>query len=71
MYSKLDVIANISDGCKSVFLEHYPQFNDKAVIVENILSKELIVGLSEKFDVDIEMPLDNSLKLLSIGRFGR
>ena len=71
IYSKLDIIANISDGCKSAFLEHYPQFDKKAVIVENILSKELIVSLSKKFDVDVEMPIDDSLKLLSIGRFAR
>jgi glycosyltransferase involved in cell wall biosynthesis len=70
VYSKLDYIVNVSEECHNVFLKHYPQFTDKAMVVENILSSKVVKQQSYETDVSSEMPDENGyLKLLSIGRF--
>lgn len=68
MWSKLDYIVNVSESCKKVFDEYYPELESKSIVLENILSSEYIHKQSEAFDVEDEMP-DNGVKLLSIGRF--
>jgi glycosyltransferase involved in cell wall biosynthesis len=70
MYAKLDYIANVSKDCNEVFLENYPEFYDKSFVIENILSKKIILKQAEEFQVDNEIFNDNSIKILSIGRFG-
>ncbi|WP_442594309.1 glycosyltransferase [Neobacillus sp. D3-1R] len=70
VYSKLDYIVNVSAECHNVFLKHYPQFTDKAIVVENILSSKVVKQQSCETDVSSEMPDEKEyLKLLSIGRF--
>lgn len=72
VYDKLDYIINVSDDCQKVFLEHYPQFKEKAVVIENILSQQLIEEQAKEFLVEKEMPkLATCINILSIGRFGR
>lgn len=69
-YSKLDWIVNVSDECRNVFLNYYPQFVDKAIVIENILPTTIIHQKSEKFSVGLEMrTVQNEHKLLSVGRF--
>ena len=71
VYSKLDHIVNVSEDSQRVFLKHYPQLKEKAIVIENILSVQLIEEQSEEFNVEKEMPKINDCKrLLSIGRFG-
>jgi glycosyltransferase involved in cell wall biosynthesis len=71
VYSQLDYIVNVSDECQSVFINHYPQFIDKAIVVENILSTKVVRNQSCEIDVSNEMPTDKEfINLLSIGRFG-
>ena len=70
IFSKLDYVANVSKDCNDVFLDHYPEFNVKSFVIENILSKQIILKQAEEFQVDDEILNDNSIKILSIGRFG-
>lgn len=68
-YARMDYIAAVSDQCAESFLSLFPQFKNRVITVENILSKEFIFSEAEKIDVSREMPNDGSFKLLSIGRF--
>ena len=70
IYNQLDFIINVSNDCKKVFLEHHPEMYQKAMVLENILSKNIIMEQSNEFSVEKEMPNDDSLKILSIDRFG-
>ena len=70
-FSDLDYIINVSDDCNNVFLKYYPQLIKKAVVIENILSENLIRKQADEFTVDSEMPDNGTIKILSIGRFGR
>lgn len=71
-YSQLDYIVNVSDDCQKVFLEHYPQFSKKTVVVENILSPQFVEEQAKQFTVGQEMPREHGcINILSIGRFGR
>ena len=56
IYSKLDFIVNVSEDCNRVFLKHYPELFPKAIVVENILSKKMIVMQSNAFCPNSEMP---------------
>ena len=68
MWDKYDYIASISDSVTESFLKVFPSLASKIVLIENILSKSLVctdaVG-----EVSSEMPDDNTIHLLSIGRF--
>ena len=66
IYSKLQYIVSVSDTCKSQFLEIYPNFNKKAITLENVLSKGLLLqqSLDRINDYDFF-----GIKILSIGRF--
>lgn len=68
-YAKVDYIAAVSDQCAASFIELFPQFANKVITVENVLSKEFIVREADKQDVSDEMPDDGSVRLLSVGRF--
>lgn len=68
-YARVDYIAAVSDQCAETFVSLFPQFEDRVITVENILSKEFILSEAEKLDASSEMPNDGSIKLLSVGRF--
>ena len=68
-YARMDYIAAVSDQCAESFLSLFPQFIDKMITVENILSKEFILSEADKENVSDEMTTDGSIKILSIGRF--
>lgn len=69
MWEKYDYIASISDNVTEAFLKKFPSLKDKIVLIENINSPRFIKQQAELMNVSDEMPNDNSIKLLSIGRF--
>ena len=67
VYEKIDYIVNVSDACTDIFKKFYPQFRDKAITIENILAKRMIL---KEADAQIEdASFDRRPVLLSIGRF--
>lgn len=68
MWSKFDNIVSISDDVTKAFLSTFPSLENKIVKIENILSKDFIEEQADLFNVKNEMT-DDSVKLLSIGRF--
>ena len=68
MWLQYDYIVSISDDVTVTFLKKFPSLENKIVLIENILPKTFIDEQAELFDVKNEMP-DDSIKLLSIGRF--
>ena len=67
VYEKIDYIVNVSDACTDIFKRFYPQFRDKAITIENILAKRMIL---KEADAQIEdASFDRWPVLLSIGRF--
>lgn len=68
MWSKFDNIVSISDDVTMAFLSTFPSLENKIVKIENILSKDFIEKQADLFNVKNEMT-DDSVKLLSIGRF--
>lgn len=67
VYRNVDYIVNVSDACTNVFVKHYPQFQEKAITIENILAKDFIYKAAEENAADI--CLDGEPCILSIGRF--
>ena len=68
MWSKFDYIASISDSVTESFIQTFPSLASKIVLIENILSKALVHS-DTQHDISCEMPADDSIRLLSIGRF--
>lgn len=68
VYSKIDYIVSVSEDCNKQVLNIYPELKNKAIVIENILSKELIYKLSEE-TIDDMTVAPNEVLLLSIGRF--
>jgi glycosyltransferase involved in cell wall biosynthesis len=70
MWDKLDYIAAVSNECRESFLERFPQFLRKTIVIENILSSEFVRQQAKEFDCDREMPPEAGLtRILSVGRF--
>ena len=69
LYQKLDFVVSVSETCTGQLLKSYPELQEKAIMIENVLSKRLIELQAETSDVTAEMLNDGSIKLLSIGRF--
>lgn len=69
LHQKLDFIVSVSESCTGQLLKSYPGLKEKAITIENVLSKRLMELQANVFTVENEMPSDGSIKLLSIGRF--
>lgn len=69
MWSNLDYIVTISEGCKEKFDKFYPELSDKTIVIENILSENFIVTQSKKYDEKDSFFNSNCIKALSVGRF--
>ena len=69
MWFKCDYAVNVSECCKEAFDEKHLYMKNKSIIIENILSKELLKKRADMFDAESEMLQDGSVRLLSIGRF--
>lgn len=69
-YDKVDKIVAVSEQCKQVFIKLFPQFENKTVVIENILSKSYIYQQAQHTVDMIQSEQDTERKiLLSIGRF--
>lgn len=69
MWGELNGIVHISYTCKEKFDERYPQYTDKSIVVENILSKQFIELRSQETSEMSEMNQNGTTKILSVGRF--
>ena len=69
MWSPYDYIASISEAVTINFLKKFPVFKDKVIEIPNVLPVKLINKQAEELDVSNEMIDDESIKLLSIGRY--
>lgn len=68
MYGAVDWIVNVSDDCKRMFDAYYPEYEEKSIVVENILNSSLVQKLADSPE---PIPFkNNKINLLSIGRFG-
>lgn len=68
VWSQYDYIASISDEVTKAFLKPFPTLKDKIILIENILSKDLI--LQRATEENISLPKENGrINFLSIGRF--
>ena len=69
MWSAYDYIASISPNCTAAFCGVFPSLRDKIVEIENIQSPAFIRAQAALFEPADEMPVDGSIRLLSVGRF--
>lgn len=69
MWNKYDRIVAISNSAKTAFESVFPSLSPKVAVIENILSKELIMQFATAENVESRMSKDGSIKILSIGRF--
>lgn len=69
MWDGLDYIVLVSDSCKIQFNRVHPLLTKKTIVIENVLSKKFINQQSNVFYQENEMNKDDSIKLLSIGRY--
>lgn len=68
LFNKIDKIINVSEDCKRIFENFYPELRSKSIVIENILNQRLIQKLANESETpEFE---NNNIKLLSIGRFG-
>lgn len=69
MWEKCDYAVNVSDSCKVNFDKAHKWMLHKSLVIENILSKSFLNQQAEAFTVNLEMPKNKSMRLLSVGRF--
>lgn len=67
VYKNVDYIVNVSEACTKVFTRNYPQFENKAITIENVLAAKFI--FKEAAEPVDDIVTDKWPKLLSIGRF--
>ena len=68
MWSKLDYIVNVSAECEKSFLEIFPEFKSKCIVLENILSAEFIKNESKE-DIDNQISNNSEINICTVGRF--
>lgn len=69
-YNKVDKIVAVSEQCKQVFINLFPKFENKTVVIENILSKSYIYKQAQQTIDKLQLVQKSEGKiLLSIGRF--
>lgn len=70
VWSAYDYIVSISEEVTNAFLTKFKELKEKIVLIENIVSKELIQKQANEINVDDEIKTEaGCTKLLSIGRF--
>lgn len=67
VWSAYDAIASISDDVSSSFVKTFPALAERVLLIENILSADLVRGRAGEADVSAEF--DGKVNLLSIGRY--
>lgn len=68
-YARVDYIAGVSGECCESFRKLFPEFSNKVLTIQNILSDTFIKRQAQLLDVSDEMQENDVVKLLSIGRF--
>lgn len=69
MWAAYDYIASISETVSMNFEAVFPDLKEKIVLIENVLPEMMIKQQADEFGVSIEMPEDEAINLLSVGRF--
>lgn len=69
MWDKYDHIASISDAAKDAFAGVFPSLIPKLLVIENISSRNLMMQQSLQLNAKSDMPEDESIRLLSVGRY--
>ncbi len=67
-YAMCDYVATVSEPCRAKLLKHYPELQDKAIVVENTLATDLMKAEATR-DAPNEMEANKGVRLLSIGRY--
>lgn len=69
MWSKMDNIVAVSEGCRDSFLSSLPNVNKKVEIIENILSPEFVREQAYQEDITEEIQVKSEkVKLVTVGR---
>lgn len=68
IYSKIDYIVSVSAPCTAQFLKVYPEFSDKAITIENLLSIDFLEQQVSEPVTDMERK-GHEFVLLSVGRY--
>lgn len=68
MWLMSDYIVNVSEECKRAFDEKHIYTKERSIVIENILSKKMILKKSLE-SVDENIAKNGEIKLLSVGRF--
>ncbi|MBR6155320.1 MAG: glycosyltransferase [Lachnospiraceae bacterium] len=68
IFRELDYVVSVSEESKKQFLNVYPELQDKAIVIENILSPELIRKQSEEESIGMRRNEGETI-LLSVGRY--
>jgi glycosyltransferase involved in cell wall biosynthesis len=72
MWSVYDHIISISDQVTEGFINKFPSLKDKIILIENIISPNMVRKQADLEDVSLEIPKQGSaINVLSIGRFSR
>jgi glycosyltransferase involved in cell wall biosynthesis len=67
VWNKFDSIVAVSEECKNSFLKKYNILSKKVVVMENIVSPELIRFMAEE-EVEDDISKEKGFKLLSVAR---
>ena len=68
VWSQYDYIASISDEVTKAFLKSFPSLKNKIILIENILSKDLILQRATEEKISF-LKENGRINFLSIGRF--
>ena len=69
MWRQYDIIASISEKATENFVKVFPELEPRVQVIENIMPIKYIKRMAEKNISDNEIIEDETIKLLSIGRF--
>lgn len=65
-YNAAQKIVFVADSTKKIFLERFPDYTSKCCVIKNTLNVREIIKKSKEI---IDIPKNNGLRLISIGRF--
>ncbi|MGM8364852.1 glycosyltransferase [Virgibacillus sp. W0181] len=67
LWNKFHHIIAVSDACKQAFIKKYPKLADKVLVIENMISSQMVRTLAEEH-VDSPMEADNRFKVITVAR---
>ncbi|MFI3165981.1 MAG: glycosyltransferase [Bacillota bacterium] len=68
-YSRVDKIFGVSEDCSTAFINIFPEFKDKVGVIENMLDPIHVNNVAVSINVEVEMPNDGAIRLLTVGRY--